>query len=161
MNLYQINAEIMKAFDDAVDPETGEIVNEEAFAALDELSVERDTKVENILLWIKNLLSDAEQLKAEKMAFDERKKKVEKKAESLICYISSALDGQKFETTKVTASWRKSEVAVFDGDIETLPDEFKRYVKPEVNKTELKKALKAGVVIAGAHLEKKNNLQIK
>ena len=35
MNLYQIDAEIMNAFENAVDPETGEIVDAEAYAAID------------------------------------------------------------------------------------------------------------------------------
>ena len=63
MNLYQIDAEIMRAFEDAMDPDTGEIVDAEAYAALDRLGVERDNKIENILLWIKDLKSDSEQLK--------------------------------------------------------------------------------------------------
>lgn len=50
MNLYQIDAEIMRAFEDAMDPDTGEIVDAEAYAALDRLGVERDNKIENILL---------------------------------------------------------------------------------------------------------------
>lgn len=62
MNLYEIDARIMEAFEAAVDEETGEIVNEEAYAALDALQEARDEKIENVLLWIKDLKSDAEQL---------------------------------------------------------------------------------------------------
>lgn len=56
MNLYKIEEEILKC----VDTETGEIINVEALNAL---KMQRDTKIENIALWIKNLLSDAEQLR--------------------------------------------------------------------------------------------------
>lgn len=161
MNLYQIDAEIMMAFENAMDPDTGEIVDEEAYAALDHLVMERDNKIENILLWIKDLKSDAEQLKKEKMAFDERKRSAERKCESLTRYVSGVLSGKRFKTAKVEASWRKSEVVIYDGDIENLPEKFKKYADPELKKTELKKALKDGEEIDGARLEQRSNLQIK
>lgn len=161
MNLYQIDAEIMRAFESAMDPDTGEIVDAEAYAALDRLSVERDNKIENILLWIKDLKSDADQLKKEKMAFAERQKIAERKCESLTRYVSGVLSGQKFKTAKVEASWRKSEVVIYDGDIANLPEKFKKYADPELKKTELKKALKDGEEIDGARLEQRSNLQIK
>ena len=58
MNLYQINEEIEKC----IDTETGEILDLEA---LDKLAMERDTKIENLACWYKNLMADAEALKAE------------------------------------------------------------------------------------------------
>ena len=48
MNLYQINEEIEKC----IDTETGEILDLEA---LDKLAMERDTKIENLACWYKNL----------------------------------------------------------------------------------------------------------
>ena len=75
MNLYEIDARIMEAFEAAVDEETGEIVNEEAYAALDALQEARDEKIENVLLWIKDLKSDAEQLKNEKRVLETRREK--------------------------------------------------------------------------------------
>ena len=46
--------------------ETGEIINPEQLEAL---SMERDAKIENIAMWYKNLLSDAEQYKTEASRF--------------------------------------------------------------------------------------------
>ena len=83
MNLYEINAALMQAYDDAVDPETGEIVENEAYKAIAGLQMDLEEKTENILLWIKNLESDAEDLKKEKMAFADRQARAEAKAESL------------------------------------------------------------------------------
>ena len=80
MKLYEIDEMIMQAFEQAVDPETGEIVNEAAYAALDSLQEARDQKIEDVLLWIKNLASDAEELKKEKMAFAERQQQAEQRA---------------------------------------------------------------------------------
>ena len=61
-NLYEIN----QAITECIDNETGEIIDVEK---LEELQLEREAKIENVALWYKNLLSDAEAYKAEKNAF--------------------------------------------------------------------------------------------
>ena len=90
MNLYQINAEI----ENCIDTETGEILDVEA---LNNLALERDTKIENLACWYKNLMADAEALKAEKNAFAEREKAAKNKAESIKRYLSSVLQGETFK----------------------------------------------------------------
>ena len=79
MTLYELNQELMN-FDLEIDEETGEILNAED---LDKLEMERDVKIENIGLWIKNLLSDAEELKREKESLYKREQAAKKKAERL------------------------------------------------------------------------------
>ena len=113
------------------------------------------------MLWIKNLSAEAEALKAEKMSFDVRQKRAERKVESLKRYVSKALEGKKFKTDRVEASWRKSESVEFEGNVMSLPEHCIRVKEPEINKTELKKLLKAGQEIEGAWLVEKQNLQIK
>ena len=153
MNLFEIDSAIL----DCVDVETGEIFDEVKF---EELALERDVKIENICLWIKNLKAEAEALKAEKDAFAQRQKAAENKMESLKKYISSYLDGSTFSTSRVAVSFRKSEsVEVEEGA--NIPDEYLRFKEPEVNKTELKKALKDGKKIDGVCLVEKQNIQIK
>ena len=76
MNLFEIKNEIMNCWDQ----ETGEIFDSKK---MDQLEMERDTKIENIALYIKNLTADAEALKTEKQSFAERQKAAENKAESL------------------------------------------------------------------------------
>lgn len=161
MNLYAINDLITQAFDSAVDMETGEIVSEEAYEALDCLQMEFNQKAEGILLWIKNLSAEAEALKKEKNAFADRQAAVERKAESLKKYISGVLCGNKFSTERVSVTWRKSESVEYDGNVYDLPEELLKYKEPEINKTELKKRLKSGEIIDGASLVQKNNIQIK
>ena len=161
MNLYAINDLITQAFESAVDLETGEIVNAEAYEALDSLQMAFDQKAEGILLWIKNLTAEAEALKKEKLAFAERQSAAERKAESLKKYISGVLGGNKFQTEKVSVTWRKSEAVEYAGNVYDLPEELLKYKEPEINKTELKKRLKAGEVINGAELVQRNNMQIK
>lgn len=64
-NLYEINEQILSC----VDMETGEIIDADK---LQDLQLAFDEKVEGIACWIKNLLSDAAAIKAEKDALAER-----------------------------------------------------------------------------------------
>lgn len=153
MNLYEIDREI----EGCIDWETGEIIDVER---LDALNMERDRKIENILCWIKNLKADAEALKAEKMSLAERQKTAENKAARLTEYVSSVLNGEKFSTAKVAASWRRSEAVVVD-DANAIIDDYLTYKDPEPNKTKIKAAIKAGVDVAGCRIEERNNLTIK
>lgn len=153
MNLYDIDSAIMEC----VDSETGEIFDIDKFNAL---GLERDTKIENIALWIKNLKAEAEALKAEKDNFAARQKAAENKMNSLKQYLSNYLDGAKYDSTKVKVSFRKSETLQIDEGA-TIPEDFLKYKEPEVNKAELKKALKEGFVVPGVEIVENMNIQIK
>lgn len=153
MKLYEIDSAILEC----CDLETGEIFDIDKF---EELSMERDAKVENICLWIKNLKAEAEALKAEKEVFAQRQKVVENKMESLKRYISGYLEGTPFKTAKVAVSFRKSESLEISEEAQ-IPEEFLKYKEPDVNKVELKKAIKAGQTFAGVQLVENRNIQIK
>ena len=142
-----------------VDTESGEIIGLEAIAALE---MERDKKSENLGCWYKNLLSDAEALKAQKNAFAEREKAAKAKAESLRGFLGRYLNGKKFETAKVAMSFRKSEAVEFDAKcIGDVPEEFLKFKDPELDKIAVKKAIKAGETVPGCELVQRQNLQIK
>ena len=153
-SLYEIN----EAIRNTIDLDTGEIVDFEAFEAL---QLERDEKIENIGLWIKNLNADAAAYKAEKDSFAEKQRRAENKAESLKKYLDSVLAGSKFNTTRVSISYRKS--TAVEVDESKLPAKWLRVI-PEthvVDRAEITKALKAGEKIDGAVLVENNNIQIK
>lgn len=59
-------------------------------------------------------------------------------------------------------SFRKSEAVEFDSQYLTcVPSEYLKFKAPELNKTAVKKAIKAGETVPGCELVVKNNLQIK
>lgn len=159
MTLFEINKELMDAYDKAVDPETGEI-NESWMTSIEQLEGMKKDKIKNVALWIKNLSAEAEALKAEKMAFAERQKQCENKIANLKQYIMFATEGQKFETTEVKISFRNTPVVeIAEGTI--LPEQYLRFKDPEPDKTALKEALKAGEVIDGCALVNSVSVQIK
>lgn len=159
-NLFEINKAIMNAWEACVDPETGEI-NEDIYAEMEALQVERDEKIENIACWAKNLMSDAAQLKAEAKTMADRAASAEKKAESLKRYLAAVLNGTKFETARCIIGWRKSMAVLIEPDAD-LPEEYVRTkVTTEPDKTAIKAALTSGKEIAGCSIETRNNLTLK
>lgn len=156
-SLFDIDKAIMD-WEMVVDESTGEILN---YDELDNLKMAREQKVENIALYYKNLVAEAEMVKAEKNNMADRQKRLENKAESLKKYLAYALQGEKFSTPKVAVSYRKSKSVEIDDGAE-LP---KAYVKVEEvrkpDKKMLKEALEGGEKIDGVRLVEKQNLSVK
>lgn len=161
MNLYEISAELQAALDALeVDPETGEATGWEAVEALE---MERDAKLENYALAVKNYRSDAGQIGEEIKKLQARKKSAEHWAERLEGCIAHAMEqsGQKrFSTPRTAISFRLSE-AVHIIDLQLLAEDYKRQKPAEPDKTAIKRALKSGVEVPGAELVTNRNLQIK
>lgn len=154
MKLYEIDQEILNC----IDLETGEIIDAEK---LSQLQMERDTKLENVALWIKDLKAEITALKAEKDAFAEREKQAKTKLEGLEKWLAFALNGEKFSTSKVAVSFRKSEAVDVQNE-EILPKKyFNRKITYTVNKTAIKEAIKSGLKVKGAALIENNNIQVK
>lgn len=80
--------------------------------------------------------------------------------ESLKRYISGYLEGTSFESARVKVSFRKSEsLEILEGAV--IPDEYLKFKEPEVNKTDLKKAIKEGLQLPGVSIVENQNIQIK
>lgn len=154
--LYELASQIAN-FELEIDEETGEVLNADQ---LENIEMERNAKIENICLWIKNLKSDAAAYKAEKDSFEKKRKAAENKAEALKKYVQFVLAGEKFKTGKVSVSYRNSE-SVECADVFKVPDDYLRYKDPELDKTKAKEALKAGIEIEGCKLVEKQNIQIR
>lgn len=152
MNLYEINQEIMSCWDE----ETGEILDVQKFDAL-QLALE--DKLEATGCYIKNLEAEAAALKAEEQAFAARRKRAENKAASLKNYLAGYLQGCPFETLRVKVSFRKSE-SLEVSESAVIPEEYLKY-SVDVNKADLKAAVKSGLVLDGVQLVQKQNIQIK
>jgi len=161
MTLYEIAEALTKCVkindEQAVDTETGEIIDIEALEALE---MERDQKIENIACWIKNLASDADQIRQEELKLAARRKACTNKADSLKNYLQSFLDGEKYKSPKVAISWRKSE-AVECENIDLVPEIYLKRKDPELDKVGIKKAIKAGEEIAGCSLVEKQSMILK
>ena len=163
-SIYQID-EALRAL---VDEETGEILDYEAF---ENLAMERDRKIENVALWVKNLTAESTAIKAEAKALTERAKACDKRAEKLEKYLSDALAGNKFSTPRVSISFRTSRKLSVDPALEerilkaTKRSKLYAFLRvkqtEEVDKAALTEAIKQGMEIDGAALIENQNIQIK
>lgn len=160
--LYEINQDIL----DCVDLETGEILDIEK---LDALQMERETKLEGVALWVKDLKAEADAVKAEADKLTARKKALDNKIEGLKNWLLFALDGERLKTPRCSVYQTHSQrVAVTDEErlvqylkLSDDPEMFLRFKEPELKKDEIKKALKEGESFPGAVLEETESVVIK
>lgn len=160
--LYEIDQEILAC----VDAETGEILDTER---LDALQMEREAKLEGVALWVKDLRAEADAVKAEADKLTARKKALDNKIEGLKTWLLQALDGGKIKTARCNVYPTHGQRVAFDSEeefvkrVQGTEDEalFLRYKEPEINKQEVKAALKDGMYVPFAHLEETESVVIK
>lgn len=162
MQLYKIVKSIQKVFEaptgDVIDSETGEVFNKKY---LDDLRIAKNRKIENIACWIKNLQAEIEAYKKEEENFRIRRKQAENRIENLKWYLTNWIPGEKIETPRAKISWRKSEVVnILDENL--IPSGYKlQKITEVIDKKEIKRAIKSGMVVAGADIQVNESIQIK
>lgn len=161
MNIYEIDQRLLEL----IDPETGELLDEEAFVSL---RMEREAKIENLILWYKNTVAEAAAVKVEADALSKRAAALRARSESLKSRVDSILQGEKFKTARCTASYRAStsvelsdESALAAWAVENRHPECIVPRPPAVDKMAVKELLKAGEEVPGAQIVKKMNLVVK
>ena len=172
-NIWDIDERIVNLIENHFDIETGEIFEseEELAKKIDEVSLELDTKIENIGCYIKNLEADVEAFKKEENNLETRRKQTERKIESLKRYLNGYLmacypnDSDrakwKFKTPKVVLGYRKSS-SVEVPDIEKLDKKYlKITTKVDPDKKAIGDAIKNGEEVSGAFIKQNINLNIK
>lgn len=163
MTIYEIDKQIEEMIANAVDPETGELILDNE--ALDALQMEREMKVENLALYIKNSTALAAGIRAEEKALADRRQAIERKAERLKKLLEYALCGEGYTSSRVSCTFRKSEAVEiapeFIGWAVDHDSALLRVKAPEADKTAIKAALKNGAVLPFVELVAKKNLTIK
>ena len=154
MKLYEIEQAIL----DCIDDETGEIID---FDRLNQLAIDRSTKIDNIISWYKQLAAEISAIENEIQALSARRDSKKNKAESLKHFLSDILYGANFESVRNKITWRKSdEICIVDES--KIPIEYKtEKIEVSISKPDIKKDIKAGKTVDGAELICKNNIQIK
>ena len=161
MKLYEIDEALLGL----VDPETGEIIDIEAF---NELSMARDAKLEGIALWVKELTAEETALAAEEKAFRTRKEAAKRKRESLTGYLREMLGGESFKTNRVAIRYQRNPPHVAlanEGDVidwcRTHGREDLLRVTTEANRAKIMGAIKSGDVIEGAEIVQDTRMVIQ
>jgi len=164
MTIYEIDQKLEYLLQGKVNELTGEV--EVDFNEIDELVMERDKKIENLLLYAKNLDALAKGIKEEKDVLTARLESVNKKYENIMRYAQELLRGAKFTTPRVQVSYRNSESVVLD---DTFVEYAKKYYPTllkekhefQPDKAEIKKYINAGHDVPYARIQKKVSMSIK
>lgn len=173
MTLYDVDERLVTLINEHFDIEDGVLceTEEELAKKIDEVSLDLDTKIENIGCYIKNLESDVEALKKEEDNLKARRKSAENKIEGLKRYLNGYLIAcfpkdedrakWKFKTPKVVLGYRKSS-SVEVPDIEKLDKKYlKITTKVDPDKKAISDAIKSGEEVVGAFIKQNINLNIK
>lgn len=160
MKLYEVNQLIEGIFEQLVDPETGEVVENEALLAqLDSLQMERSRILEYLAKLVLNTRSQMAALKEEEKRLKERRASLERKDSRLMEILDRECAGEKTDCGVATVCYRKTtKVEVGDDTVavswlmENGHSQCYRVPAPEISKTEVKKLLSAGTEIPGVAL---------
>lgn len=160
MKLYEMARDFAELYDNDM------LLEEEPDAWFDTLTMiedDFDHKAENIIVLIKSMTADAEELKAERQKLEQRQKVRENTVKRLKEYLLNTMQmigRAKVESSKGTASVRKSPAALVIEDERRLMeylrrtnDDLLRYRDPEFDKTAIKEALKDGKEIPFCHMD--------
>ena len=159
-SLYEIDQEIMQC----LDMETGEIIS------LDALQMERETKLEGVALWVKDLKAEAAAVKEEADKLTARKKALDSRIDAVKAWLLAALGGEKLKTARCNVyQTHSTKLNVIDEQsvvnwIQTKsrePEQYLKFTLPEIRKDAVKAAIKDGAEIPGACLEQTESVVIK
>lgn len=157
-NLYELT---MEALELQRMLENGEI-DEQVYSDTVE-SLDIDTKISSICSVIRNLEADVVAFKAEKDRLAERQKTAEngikRLKESLLNYMQIT-NQSKVKQGVFSVRVNRSESVNITSLID-IPADYLKFKEPEVNKAELKKALKSGRNILGAELIENSSVVIR
>ncbi|MDI7219372.1 siphovirus Gp157 family protein [Leptospira santarosai] len=167
LRMYELNELYYKTMENAIDSETGEILDEVLFAKLNEIEEAKEVKLLNLACYFKEIEAETLSLKIQEDKLRSRRQSLEKQAERLEKWIHDNMEvGAKLSDERASLSWRKSEIVevkLLERDlVEKLGAENVRIeVRHVPDKQSLKDAIKHGRVFEGVALISKMNLQIK
>ena len=169
-SLYKLNQQMQHILDlyDAgvesyVDTDTGEI--KPIGEVLDELALARDEKIDNCILYLKNLKAFERNLAESVASQQERLAAYRKRIANMEEYVVSQLgDIKKRETVDYKLTVRTTEAVVApskNDDVAKLPEQYrKETVTYAANKTAIKKAIKAGQEVPGCSIVINKHLKL-
>lgn len=158
-DVMQIEAEIEKLMD------ANEEIPQEKWDDYMALQLKTDEMVERLVKYIKHLEYSADAMKAEMLRIGYRKTKAGERIESIKNYLAPYVKTRgKFDVGTFCLSTRKSEAVQLDPIfLERIEgNEYMTKITEFIpDKKKIKEDLKQGVVIDGASLVERDNLQIK
>lgn len=162
MKLYEIPEEYRKVLEGVqVDEETGEILGTDALV---EFAGDLNETIKNTGLYLFELDSEAQQIDAQIKRLKARKDGMKRRAETLKNLMLDAMTStglKKVSDPLVTVYLRKSTATIVD-NMELIPKDLLRVkVETSPDLVAISKTIKSGIEVTGAHLEERQDVNIK
>lgn len=162
MKLYEIPEEYRKVLEGVqVDEETGEILGTDALV---EFAGDLNETIKNTGLYLFELDSEAQQIDAQIKRLKARKDGMKRRADTLKNLMLDAMTSsglKKVSDPLVTVYLRKSTATIVD-EMELIPKDLLRVkVETSPDLVAISKTIKSGIEVPGAHLEERQNVNIK
>ena len=162
MKLYEIPEEYRKVLEGVqVDEETGEILGTDALV---EFAGDLNETIKNTGLYLFELDSEAQQIDAQIKRLKARKDDMKRRADTLKNLMLDAMTSsglKKVSDPLVTVYLRKSTATIVD-NMELIPKDLLRVkVETSPDLVAISKTIKSGIEVPGAHLEERQNVNIK
>lgn len=162
MKLYEIPDEYRKVLEGVqVDEETGEILGTDALV---EFAGDLNETIKNTGLYLFELDSEAQQIDAQIKRLKARKDGMKRRADTLKNLMLDAMTSsglKKVSDPLVTVYLRKSTATIVD-NMELIPKDLLRVkVETSPDLVAISKTIKSGIEVPGAHLEERQNVNIK
>jgi len=165
-NLLEDKLVLNELWEESINDDTGEIKECEALEELTrELEKDLNSKTGRIIQVFTSSDSQIEALDKEIKRLQARKKALENKKNNFKNFLKFTLERlgvKKIETTFGIIGIKNNPASVDILDDTKIPQEYKttKYIE-DISKTEISKALKAGVEVPGAELKQSTSLYIK
>ena len=163
MKLYEITSEYALKLEEALDiaAENNGEIPAELSDEMDQLSIDKDEKIDCLIRIYKNELSIASAIEAEIKSLKDRMKSHDNKAEWIKKYIRENMqEGEKKELSCGKIGWRNSS-SVEIMDESKLPESVWK-IEKEVSKTKVKELIESGLITGDvARMKNSINMNIK
>lgn len=181
MNLFEISQDFRDVFDQLAllmeeedTPERNEMLSA-AWDTIDGIEGMMNQKIENAVMYLRELEADADAITAESKRLSERAKIKENAAKNLKAYILTAMqrtDTKTIETARckvtvklnpeaVTFESKENEAVFRDWAMSNERTDLLTVSEPTVNRTAVKKALQSGEDLPFAQLTRSKSIMIK
>lgn len=160
MSLFTLTENYIKFFTEF---DNADEVTEEMQEMADNLNVEIEEKCENYANMIKSLEADIDTYKHQEKVFNEKRKTIENKVKWLKQNLQASMEqtGRKKVKTKLfTVSLQKNAPALDITSEENIGDEYYK-VERTLNKKDLLKDIKEGLIIDGVGIKQSESLRIR
>lgn len=136
-------------------------IPDELYGELLDLKAERDVKIENVALYIKNLSAELKAVSEEEKKLKSRRIALTKKIDHMKMYLGNFVgEGNNHKTARVSIYWQRSKAVEFT-DENKIPAIYRTPQPDKISKSDIKRAIEGGEDVPGAEIIVNHNIVVR